>query len=294
MKTFVKHILKVVLMLVLSAYVLDFFYTNIFEKSLPRTKFQNLRALKNQSIDYVFLGSSRVENGISPEVIKNKTGKSAMNLGFQASKMADIYLILQLLDEYQIKYKKAFIQVDYIYNIENGFSNVLGYEILPFINENQFIANHSQLNDEVNFWRNKHIPFYRYSITSQKIGIREVVSNLIKKQTDVFKNYGYSPLHGSFSGGKYGLPEKINNGNKYYDAIVKYSKRNNKEVVFFTAPFRLSNNDFSFVQKLETKIPGLKNFSNELQSNEYFQNNNHLNNNGAIAFTSLLIKKLDL
>lgn len=294
MKTFVKHILKVVLMLVLSAYVLDFFYTNIFEKSLPRTKFQSLRALKNQSIDYVFLGSSRVENGISPEVIKNKTGKSAMNLGFQASKMADIYLILQLLDEYNVHYKKAFIQVDYIFNIENGFSNVLSYEILPFINENHQISNHCKLNDKINFWRNKNIPFYRYSITSQKIGIREVVSNLVKKQTDVFKNYGYSPLYGVFAGGKYGLPEKINNGNKYYDAIVKYSKNNNKDVVFFTAPFRILNNDFSFVQKLETKIPGLKNFSNELQSNEYFQNNNHLNNDGAIAFTSLLIKKLDL
>lgn len=294
MKTFVKHILKVVLILVLSAYALDFFYTNIFEKSLPRTKFQNLRALKNQSIDYVFLGSSRVENGISPEVIKNKTGKSAMNLGFQASKMADIYLILQLLDEYNVHYKKAFIQVDYIFNIENGFSNVLSYEILPFINENHQISNHCQLNDKINFWRNKNIPFYRYSITSQKIGIREVVSNLVKKQTDVFKNYGYSPLYGVFAGGNYGLPEKINNGNKYYDAIAKYSKNNNKDVVFFTAPFRILNKDFSFVQKLETKIPGLKNFSNELQSNEYFQNNNHLNNDGAIAFTSLLIKKLDL
>ena len=104
MQTFVKHILKVVLMLVLSAYVLDFFYTNIFEKSLPRTKFQNLRALKNQSIDYVFLGSSRVENGISPKVIKDKTGKNAINLGFQASKMADIYLIFQLWDHYKLSY----------------------------------------------------------------------------------------------------------------------------------------------------------------------------------------------
>ena len=135
MKYFVKHILKIAFLLVISAFALDFFYTTIFEKSLPRTKFQNLRALKNQSVDYVFLGSSRVENGIIPELIQNKTGKSAMNLGFQASKMADIYLILQLLDEYQIKYKKAFIQVDYIFNIENGFSNVLSYEVLPFIHE---------------------------------------------------------------------------------------------------------------------------------------------------------------
>ncbi|WP_395059659.1 hypothetical protein [Flavobacterium sp.] len=294
MRIFIKHFLKILLILVVSAYALDFFYTNVFEKSLPRTKFQNLRALKNKSLDYVFLGSSRVENGISPEVIKNKTGKTAMNLGFQASKMADIYLILQLLDEYHINYKKAFIQVDYIFNIENGFSNVLSYEILPFINENKLISNHCQLNDKNNFWRNINIPFYRYSITSQKIGIREIVSNLIKKQTNVFKDNGYSPLYGDFSIGKYGLPKKIALKNKYYDSVVNYSLKNNKEVVYFIAPFRISNNDFSFVQKLETKILGLKNFSNELPHNKYFQNNNHLNNDGAIAFTTILTEKLRL
>ncbi|MBC5833334.1 hypothetical protein G6N05_00410 [Flavobacterium sp. F372] len=281
-------------MLAISAYVLDYFYTNVFEKALPRTKFQNIRALGNESIDYVFLGSSRVENGISPEVIKNKTGKNAMNLGFQASKMSDIYLILQLLDEYKIKYKKAFIQVDYIFNIENGFSNVLSYEILPFIHENELISNHCQFNDNINFWRNKYLPFYRYSITSQKIGIREIFSNLIRKKTPILENKGYSPLYGHFSGGNYTLPETILQKNKYYDSMVNYSLKNKKEIIFFTAPFRILNNDFSFVQKLETKIPGLKNFSNELVDNKYFENNNHLNHQGAIAFTTILIEKLKL
>lgn len=281
-------------MLAISAYVLDYFYTNVFEKALPRTKFQNIRALENESIDYVFLGSSRVENGISPEVIKNKTGKNVMNLGFQASKMSDIYLILQLLDEYKIKYKKAFIQVDYIFNIENGFSNVLSYEILPFIHENELISNHCQLNDKINFWRNKYLPFYRYSITSQKIGIREIFSNLMRKKTPILENKGYSPLYGHFSGGNYTLPETILPKNKYYDSMVNYSLKNKKEIIFFTAPFRILNNDFSFVQKLETKIPGLKNFSNELVDNKYFENNNHLNHQGAIAFTTILIEKLKL
>lgn len=294
MQTFVKHILKVVLMLVLSAYVLDFFYTNIFEKSLPRTKFQNLRALKNQSIDYVFLGSSRVENGVSPKVIKDKTGKNAINLGFQASKMADIYLIFQLLDEYNIKYKKVFIQVDYIFNIEKGFSNVLSYEVLPFINENKLLTNHCQFNDSINFWRNKNLPFYRYSITSQKIGMREIVMNLLKKQTAISVNKGFDPLFGSFSGGKYALPETISNKNKYYDLIANYSLKNKKDVTFFTAPFRILNNDFSFINKLKTKIPNLNDFSNQLPSNKYFQNNSHLNHNGAIAFTNVLIEKLKL
>ncbi len=294
MQAFVKYILKIMLMLFVSAYVLDFCYTNVFENAIPRTKFQNLRALENQSIDYVFLGSSRVENGISPEIIENKTGKKTINLGFQASKMSDIYLIFQLLDEYHINYKKAFIQVDYIFNLENGFSNVLSYEILPFINDNKVISNYCKSNDENNFWRNKHIPFYRYCSTSQKIGMREIVMNLLKKQTTISAKKGFDPLYGSFSGGKYNLPETIANKNKYYNLIVDYSFKNKKDVTFFIAPFRISNNDFSFVQKLKTKIPNLKNFSNELPNDKYFQNNSHLNNNGAIAFTNILIEKLKL
>lgn len=281
-------------MLVVSAYALDCTYTKVFEKSLPRTKFQNLRALKNQSVDYVFLGSSRVENGIIPELIQNKTGKNAINLGFQASKMADIFFVLQLLDEYQIKYKKAFIQVDYIFNIENGFSNVLSYEILPFIHESDVISNHCQLNDKVNFWRNKYIPFYRYSITSQKIGLREVFSNLLKKKTPIYENKGYSALYGHMSGGNYALPTTIISHNKYLDSIVKYSLSTKKEVTFFTAPFRISNGDFSFMNKLMTKVPNLKDFSNELPNDKYFQNNSHLNNDGAIAFTNILIEKFKL
>ena len=294
MKTFWTYILKVGLILVVSAFVLDFVYTTIFSIGLPRTKFQNLRALKNQSVDYVFLGSSRVENGISPEIIKNKTGKTAINFGFQASKMSDINLILKLLDEYHIHYKKAFIQVDYIFNIETGFSNVLSYEILPFIHESELISNHCQLNDTINFWRNKHIPFYRYSITSQKIGMREVFSNLLKKNTPILQNKGYSPLYGDFSGGNYTLPTTIVSNNKYYDSILKYSLSNKKEITFFTAPFIISNNDFSFINKLKTKVPSLKDFSNVLPDKKYFQNNSHLNHNGAITFTNLLIEKLKL
>jgi len=294
MKTFVKYILKITLMLFVCAYALDFFYTNVFENAKPRTKFQNLRDLKGESIDYIFLGSSRVENGISPEIIESKTGKKAMNFGFQASKMSDIYLIFQLLDKYHIKYKKAFIQVDYIFNLEDGFSNVLSYEILPFINENEIISNHCKFNDKTNFWRNKHVPFYRYSITSQKIGIREVVSNLLKKKTTIFENKGYSPLFETYTKSNYNLPEKIAPKNKYYDSIINYSKKYKKEVVFFTAPFRIPNNNFSFIQKLETKIPHLKNFSTDLNNDKYFQNNSHLNNDGAIAFTNILIEKLKL
>jgi hypothetical protein len=43
-------------------------------------------------------------------------------MGFQAAKFSDVYLLLQLVKEYNIKTDKIFIQLDYIYNMENEFS----------------------------------------------------------------------------------------------------------------------------------------------------------------------------
>lgn len=294
MRNLATYILKLVVMVVLCSYFFDFIYTQIHTSFVPKTKFQHFKALKNQSFDYVFLGSSRVENGISPEIIKNKTGKSSVNLGFQASKLSDVYLILQLLDAYHISYKKVFIQIDYIFNMEGGSSNILSYEILPFIHENEAISKQCLFNDPENFWCNKYLPFYRYCRTSQKNGIREVVSKTIKKKSAAFDQLGYAPLSGNFVNGKFMLPKKVASTNKFYNEIVSYAATHRKSVVFFTAPFRFVNQSSNYIQKLETKIPNLKNFSNELQNDVYFQNNNHLNHTGAVAFTTLLIEKLNL
>lgn len=223
-------------MLVFCSYTFDYIYTKIHGSLAPKTKFQYFRSLQNKHFDYVFLGSSRVENGISPEVIHTITGKKSVNLGFQASKLSDIYLILQLLDEYHISYKKVFIQVDYIFNIEQGSSNILAYEILPFIHESEAISNHCLLNDAANYWGNKYVPFYRYCRTSQKNGFREVVSKVLKKPVS-FEQLGYAPLIGTFENGKFKLPQNVAAGNSYYSAIVTYAATHNKSVVFFTAPF---------------------------------------------------------
>ena len=181
MRRFVKYLGFIFFTILMILLFLDYSYTKVYENSYPRTKFQYFRSLKNKKINYIFLGSSRTESTIVTDVIEEQTGKSAVNLGFQASKLGDLYTMLKLIKKYNIQSEKIFIQVDYIFNIEKGFSNVLGYEILPFINENQAILNHCQLNDSVNLWCNKYVPFYRYSITSQKIGLREITMNLLRK-----------------------------------------------------------------------------------------------------------------
>jgi len=186
MITFVKHILKIVLILIVSAYALDFGFTYVYKYSAPRTKFQYLRLQKNKNFDYVFLGSSRVENGIVSNIIESKTGKKTINLAFQGSNLADIYFVLQLFQEYNIKCKKVFIQVDEAFYTPNDYSKIVKYETVGFINENETISNYCFLSDKDEFCKNKNIPFYRYIKVASKIGFREFMANILSIEKNKF------------------------------------------------------------------------------------------------------------
>lgn len=294
MKNFTRHILFIIFLILSILTVLDFAYTKVYETaSIPRTKFQYLRSLKNKKIDYIFLGSSRVENAIIPKLIKDKTGKTAVNLGFQASKLGDIYIVLQLIKEYNITTNKIFIQIDYIFNIEDGYSNVFQWEIMPFIRENditkEYFASHFEESKMLYY-----CPFYRYCSFEAKIGTRELVMNLINKRTKITENFGFVGIKGSSSEHKNALPDYINSNNSYFDKIKGYALKNKMPIVFFCAPFCKHTKNLNFTAKLKNKIPELYDFSQAVDKDELFNNCSHLNEEGASFFTKIIIEKMVL
>lgn len=272
-------------------FLLDFSFTTVYENSEPRTKFQYLRSLKNKKVDYIFLGSSRVENSIISKLIKDKTGKSAINLGFQASKMSDIYTVLKLVKHYNIKTEKIFIQVDYVFNIEDGCSNILQYELMPFIRENEITREYFN-RCFINAKEILYAPFYRYLNFEAKIGFREFFLNFFNKKTSVIKNYGFVALQGNSIEHNNSLPSQIISKNKYFDSIKTFAKTNKMPVSFFCAPFCKHIKNLNFIKKLKQKIPGLYDFSTAVNNDEMFQNCSHLNEQGAAYFTNRIIEKM--
>jgi hypothetical protein len=291
MKKFIIYLGIVSFFLVAVFFVLDVFYTKVYENAEPRTKFQYLRSLKNKKIDYVFLGSSRVENNIIPIIIKEKTGKDAVNLGFQASKLSDIYIVLKLIKEYNINAGSILIQIDYIYNIEEGYSNVLQYELMPFVRENrvtnEYFKDHFSERKEIVYF-----PFYRYCAFGAKIGFREIFTNLINKKTSVIYNQGFVGLYGSSSVHQNSLPTQIKFSNSYFDKIKKFAKINKMPVVFFCAPFCKHTKNLDFIGKLKQKVPELYDFSLVIENDKMFQNCSHLNIEGASYFTEYLVNHM--
>lgn len=291
MKKFSVYIIWGVLGILSLMTVLDVVYTRIYENSYPRTKFQYLRSLKNKKVDYIFLGSSRVENGIVPSVIFNKTNKTAVNLGFQAAKLADVYTVLQLIKEYNIHCEKILIQVDYIYNFAEGNSNIFQYEMIPFIRENAITKEYCERYVESPN-ANYYIPFYRYCTNDLKIGFREVFVNVIDKKIDIVRNKGYGAMYGNSRQLEGSLPNMILDSNVILDKIQSFSKQNNINVVYFCAPFCKNINNIDFISKLKNKMPEFKDFSGVILDDKMFVNCNHLNDNGAKQFTKILTEEL--
>lgn len=291
MKKFSKYIIGGIVAILITMLVLDVVYTKIYETSYPRTKFQYLRSLKNKKVDYIFIGSSRVENGIVPSVIKDKTGKSAVNFGFQAAKLGDIYTLLQLIKEYNIHYKKILIQVDYIYNIVDGHSNIFQYEMTPFIRENEVTKQYSDAY-ATNPVANYYVPFYRYCDNDLKLGFREIFANIVHKKTTIISSKGYGAKEGNATELKGSLPGTIIDKNVILDNIQAFVKQNNMNVVFYCAPFCKYNGNQNFTTKLKARIPGFVDFSKVLQDDKMFLDCNHLNDSGAKRFTEILTEEL--
>lgn len=291
MKKFLIYLSGILLVVLALLFALDFFYTSIYNEANPRTKYQYLKSLKNSKVNYVFLGSSRVDNGIVPKLIENLTHLQTVNLGFQGSKMGDIYVVLELLHAYNIKYDTVFIQVDYNFN-DNGCSINLPYQMTPFFKDNEITKNY--LIDYVGKTSFYHFPFVRYCENESKIGARELFANLINKKTSVKTTKGYSALQGieNQKEAHRVLPEYIVNRNQYYEKINQFGIEHNLNIIFFCAPFCKHTKNLEYLKRLKQKIPELYDFSNAIVDDKMFVNCYHLNNEGAHYFSELFYTKI--
>jgi hypothetical protein len=287
MPLFVTYILKVVLMLVISAYALDFGFTYTYGFASPKTKVQYLRSLKNQKFDYIFIGSSRVENSIIPAIIEQKTNKKTINLGVQGATTQDLVFIMDLLEDLNVTYGKVFLQLDYKINDVNQFSKKFQTELFPFLGTSKIIDSYVfATNKDKNAL--KYIPFYTYTVASQNLGLRNVVLTLFNLEHKITKNKGYVALYGSEKMNVEILPQYVSK-NRYLDQLLL-----TKKAVYFSCPLYSSIQTHSYFDQLKTSIPGFTDFTGSISKKTLFKDSYHLNHDGAVVFTNLIIQKLKL
>ncbi|WNH09644.1 hypothetical protein [Thalassobellus suaedae] len=276
--------------------ILDVLYTTIYTQAFPRNKTQYILSLKaGEQIDYVFLGSSRVENTIVSSKIEALTGKRTLNLGTQSAKLEDINLFIRLLIDKKVLIKRLFVQVDYIYNI-NSSSDIVRSQALPFIRQNDVINGYLKKIDS-SYIKNYYFPLYRYATNDYRLGFREFFVCLIDKKSKTDFNDGFIPLYGALQNGidnTSNLPKSILASNRNITEIDSLCKANGIKVTYFCAPFCSGLVSNGYLSKLREKLPNFEDFSSSITNDSLFQNCGHLNKTGAEVFTEQLVKQLDL
>lgn len=284
------YILRWFLILLVLLYVLDALYTWVYKNALPRTKVSYLLSIQEEKIDYVFLGSSRTNNFIDSKIITEITGKKALNLGIQGAKMDDYYLMLQLLKKQRINTDLIFVQIDDVFNMR-GSSDLVKSSLMPYI-QDSLIARYVRERDS-DFWKLKHLPFYRYMVYDYKLGFREFFSNLIQKKPRVDLSNGYAPKYGTVEDLKAKLPKQIASKNDVVKAMRSFAKKNNTQLIFFTSPYCGHTKNLFFIDSLQEKISPLMNYAEIFaHDDQYFYNCTHLNNKGAQVFSKRIAEDI--
>ncbi|CAM3615688.1 hypothetical protein [Flavobacterium saliperosum] len=286
MKKFLYSLTMVLGSVIVLLYAMDYLFTCVYETSQPRNKFQYILKLKPQTIDYVFLGSSRVANHIATKEVEQLTGRKAINLGMEGAHLEDNLLQLKLLLHQGVKIKKLFLQVDYQFEDE-GRSPIALSDAMPFI-KHPVVKEHMQSINTPDFEANYYVPFYRYMMAAPKIGFREFFFASINKQPKIDPGEGFTPKTGNHSFGKYALPSSISETNAALEGIKKICKDHQIEVVFFCAPFCSVTENKEYIRELKTKLPELKDYSAGYED-ELFYDCAHLNEKGALFFTRQLV-----
>jgi len=70
MRKFFKYIGLLVIIVIALLYLLELLYTHTYKNGIPRNKVSYVLSMNDKYIDYIFLGSSRVDNTIDAEVMR--------------------------------------------------------------------------------------------------------------------------------------------------------------------------------------------------------------------------------
>ena len=80
MKQFFVFVGKIIVVLLLSAFALDFSYTTVFAQSETRNKVENVINSKPQNYDVIILGTSRANNHFVSELFEKEGLKKSRSL----------------------------------------------------------------------------------------------------------------------------------------------------------------------------------------------------------------------
>jgi hypothetical protein len=289
MKQFVVFIGKILLVLLLSAFALDFIYTTVFSQSETRNKIENVIHLKPQNYDVIILGTSRANNHFVSELFE-KEGLKTFNYGMSGSHLFETSLLLKLMVERGWKIKNVIVETDLNLSNEKRDDGTFG-RFMPFMHQSKTITTHFK--NEADFMELYYVPFYRYLKFDEKIGFRAWYKTLINEPTNLMQHQGYYPLG---KNPKANMKNNIENlkplRNRYFEEIKQICEANSINLIAVTTPMCSNVKGMEYFKKVKALYPEIKEYEHLAEGDQYFSSCGHLNDKGARLFTTKIIDDL--
>ena len=288
MNKFLLYTLKIGLLTILIAIVLDFGYTKVFLQSSNRGKIEKVFNSKGEKYDVVILGSSRANNHFVAPMFEER-GLKTFNYGMSGGHLFEASLLLQLMIERNYQIKNVILEADL--NLSNDHqAEGISAKFLPFLHESETIRRHFE--NESDFMELYYIPFYRYVKYDAKIGVREVWDTSRNKPTSLLDNKGYYPL------GKKPNANMKNNianlnplpKNQYYYKIKQLCEQKGINFIAIMTPMCENTKGMDYFDKVKELYPEIHNYENAVLEDKYFSSCGHLNDAGARLFTARILK----
>ena len=291
MKQFLIFIGKILLVLLLSAFALDFIYTSVFVQSETRNKVENVINSKPQQYDVIILGTSRANNHFVPELFE-KEGLKTFNYGMSGSHLFETSLMLKLMVERNWKIKNVIVETDLNLSNEKRDDGTFG-RFMPFMHQSKIITEHFK--NETDFTELYYVPFYRYIQFDEKVGFRAWYKTLIDEPTNSLANKGYYPLgFNPKANMKNNIESLVPLRNRYFEEIKQICKDNHINLIAVTTPMCSNVKGMDYFKKVKALYPEIKEYEHVVDGDQYFSSCGHLNDKGARLYTSKIIEDLGL
>ena len=289
MKQFLVFIGKIVLVLLLSAFALDFIYTYFFAQSETRNKVEHVINSKSQKYDVIILGTSRANNHFVPELFE-KEGLKTFNYGMSGAHLFETSLLLKLMVERGWAIKNVIVETDLNLSNEKRDDGTFG-RFMPFMHQSKTITEHFK--KESDFAELYYVPFYRYLQFEEKIGFRAWYKTLVNEPTNLLHHQGYYPLGFNPSAKMKNNIEKLKPlRNRYFEEIKQICKVNNINLIAVTTPMCSDVKGMDYFKKVKALYPEIKEYEHLVEGDEYFSSCGHLNDKGARLYTTKIIEDL--
>ncbi|CAA9203664.1 hypothetical protein FLA105534_04844 [Flavobacterium bizetiae] len=288
MKKFLVYMVKILIIIILIAGVLDVAFTYVFMQSKNRGKIETVFNSKSEKYDVIILGSSRANNHFVSQIFEDE-GLKSFNYGMSGGHLFEAALMLKLMVERKYVIKNVILEADL--NLSSDY-NAEGISalFLPYIHNSDVIKKHFE--SQENFNELYYIPLYRYIKYDTKIGFREVFFTAIHKKTNALDNLGYYPLEKHKNGNMKNNIINLNPlpHNKYYEEIKAICKAHNINLITVMTPMCENVIGIDYFDKVKAAYPEIYNYENVVKENKYFSSCGHMTDEGAKIFTARILK----